>query len=255
MANLTAKIEQRRDAGAESPVRRHENRVLASLPQADLAYLARNLHVVSLRPGAVLQDQDQPLDFIYFPHESLVSLLAVTPAGQIMEAASVGRAGAVCPVDEAWLGKGFLTARAQGAMRVSRLAVTQFEIALKEIAAFRRTLRGCQQELMLQLRQNIVCGGLHTLEQRLSRWLLETADRLETDRMPILITQEQVAQRLGVRRTTVTLITNKLQDSGAISWGRSRVEIIDRSKLVSTACSCYAALSERILRLLPSEAP
>src|SRR5690349_11561915 len=102
-------------------VRRHENHLLASLPQADLAVLARQLHVVSVPAGAVLQHQDHPLDYVYFPHDGLISLLAITPDGATVEAASIGRRGAVCPLHRSDLRQAFLTAVAQSPMRVSRM--------------------------------------------------------------------------------------------------------------------------------------
>lgn len=239
-------------AGSAS-VRRHENRVLASLPQADLALLARHLHVVSLPAGTVLQHQDHPLDHVYFPHEGLVSMLAMTVDGATIEAASIGRSGAVCPVLKSDLSEGFLTAIAHGAMRASRIATAQVRIVQRESQALNLALRACREVLLLQLRQNIVCGGLHAVEQRLSRWLLEAVDRLESDAIPIFATQEHVAQRLGVRRTTVTLLASRLQDAGAIRWGRSKVEILDRARLESIACGCYAALRDRLRTLRPHD--
>ena len=235
-----------------APSYRPENRVLANLPPPEMALLARHLHVVSLKPGTVLQHQDHPLEHVYFPHEGLVSLLAMTPNGETVEAASVGRAGAVCPMLTSDLGEAFLTAVTQGAMRVSRISAIQLQAIESENDAVNRALRACREALLLQLRQNVVCGGLHPVERRLARWLLETADRLESDVMPILATQEQVAQRLGVRRTTVTLLASKLQEAGAIRWGRSRAEILDRGRLKAMACSCYRALRERTSKLPPA---
>ena len=107
-----------------------------------------------------------------------------------------------------------------------------------------RVLETCREALLHQVRQNLVCGGLHPVERRLPRWLIETADRLESDVIPA--TQETVAQRLGVRRTTVTLLASKLQEIGAIHWGRSRVEILDRAALEAETCSCQRALRERV---------
>jgi CRP-like cAMP-binding protein len=261
MADFTAKAARpgmpvgERVAGLAAPIplagRRHENCVLASLPQAELALLSRHLHVVALQPGAVLQHQDHPLEYIYFPHDGLVSLLAMTTNGETVEAASVGRAGAVCPILKSDLHQSFLTAVAHGAMRVSRMPASQLPLLQRECETFERSLRACREALLLQLRQNIVCGGLHPVEHRLSRWLLEAADRLESDVIPIPATQEHVAQRLGVRRTTVTLLASKLQDAGAIRWGRSRVELLDRHRLESMACGCYAAVRERVNALLP----
>jgi CRP-like cAMP-binding protein len=244
MANFTIQVGERRPE--PSPARRHQNRLLANLPQSDLALVARHLHVVSLKPGAVLQHQDHPLDYVYFPHEGLVSLLAVTQEGQSVEAASVGRSGAVCPLLKSDVRECFLTAIALGAMRVSRIAASHLQEVQRESEALSHALRACREALVLQLRQNIVCGALHTAEHRLARWLLEAADRLETDAGPIPVTQEHIAHRLGVRRTTITLLASKLQDVGAIRWGRSRVEIVDRKLLEPMACSCYAGLAERM---------
>src|SRR5262249_10028374 len=228
------------------PLRRHENRLLASPPAADLPPLGPHMHALVMQPGAGLPHQDQPLHYVHFPHEGLVSLLAMTPEGHTVEAAAVGRGGVVCPILKSETQEGFLTAVAQSAMRVSRVAAAQLQAVQRDSTALNGAMRACRESLLLQLRQNVVCGGLHPVEQRLSRWLLEAADRLESDVIPILATQEHVAQRLGVRRTTVTLLASKLQDSGAIRWGRSRVEILDRARLETTACSCYAALRERL---------
>ena len=233
--------------------RRHENRMLASLPASELTTLTRHLQVVALQPGAVLHHQDHPLDYVYFPHDGLVSLLAMTPDGATIEAASVGRSGAVCPVHRSDVDDCFLTAVTQSAMRASRIPAAHLQTVQTECVTLDGALRAWREALLLQMRQNIVCGGLHAVEQRLSRWLLEAADRLETDVLPILATQEHVAQRLGVRRTTVTLLASKLQDVGAIRWGRSRVEILDRARLEAMACSCYVALRERINALLPRD--
>jgi CRP-like cAMP-binding protein len=242
-----------RTAAQSGLARRHENRVLASLPASELATLTRHLHVVVLQPGAILHHQDHPLDYVYFPHDGLVSLLAMTPEGATIEAASLGRSGAVCPFHRSDVNNCFLTAVAQSAMRASRMPVAQLQTVQSEYPTLDRALRAWREALLLQMRQNIVCGGLHAVEQRLSRWLLEAADRLESDVLPILATQEHVAQRLGVRRTTVTLLASRLQDSSAIRWGRSRVEILDRGRLEAMACSCYVALRERINALLPRD--
>ena len=236
-----------------APTRRHENRVLAGLPQPDLALLARHLHVVSLPAGTVLQHQDHPLEYVYFPHDGLVSLLAATVDGATIEAASTGRGGAVCPLLKSDLSEGFLTAVAHGTIRASRVAATQIRILQRESEAIETALGACREALLLQMRQNVVCSGLHPVEQRLSRWLLEAADRLESDVIPIQATQEHVAQRLGVRRTTVTLLASRLQNAGAIRWGRSKVEILDRARLQSMACGCYAALRDRLRTLLPHD--
>lgn len=236
-----------------SPPRSHENRLLASLPESDMALLAPRLQVISVKPGAVLQLQGHPIEYVYFPHEGLVSLYAMTPEGHTIQAASVGRAGAVCPTLKLDVSEAFFTAVALSEMRVSRIGVGAIRAAEGESEAINRALGACRQAHLLQLRQNIICYGLHTTEQRLSRWILEIADRLESYILPIPVTQEYVAQCLGIRRTTVTLVVRALQDAQAIRWGRSRVEILDRARIEAAACSCYADLRGRMSRLLPAE--
>lgn len=229
----------------------HANRVLASLPERDFALVAAHLHVVSVPAGAVLQHQDDPVEYLYFPHDGLVSLLAMTPEGQSMKAASIGRGGAKCPILDTDA-ENLFSAVSLAPLHVSRLAATQLQALQRESDAFCQALSACREALLFQFRQNIVCSGLHSVEHRLPRWLLETADRLEA--MLIPVTQDEVAQRLGVRRTTVTLLASSLQDAGTIRWGRSRVEILDRARLEVMACGCYVALRERTSALLPSNA-
>jgi CRP-like cAMP-binding protein len=219
-----------------------ENRVLASLHKSDMALLAPHLQVTSVEPGAVLQLQGHPISYVYFPHEGLVSLHATTPDGQMIQAASVGRAGAVCPVLKSNVDAGFLTAVALSEMHVSRVPMWLIRAAERESDAISRGLCACRETLLLQLRQNLVCAGLHFGERRVARWILETADRLESDLLPIGVTQEYVARCLGIRRTTFNLLARALQDVEAIRWGRSQVEILDRARIEAMACSCYAAM-------------
>jgi CRP-like cAMP-binding protein len=159
----------------------------------------------------------------------------------------------VCPVLQSDLRDGLFTAVAQVAMRVSRIAAARLQTAERESEPLKLALRACRKAVLLQVRQNIACGGFHSAEQRLSRALLEAADRLDSSAVSFAATQEQVARRLGVRRTTVTLLAGRLQDVGAIHWGRGSVEILERARLESMACSCYAALRERIGTLVSAD--
>ena len=238
---------------AERTLGPRQNRVLAGLPPRELALLTRHLRTVHLKPGAVLQRQDRPLEYIYFPHEGLVSLFATTPTGETVEAASVGCAGAVCPLLKPNERKAFLTAIAQGAMLISRIMADQLQTAERQSEALSHAMYACREALLLQLRENIACVGIHSVEQRMSRWLLETADSLEMKTGPIPITQRHVAQRLGVQRTTINLVAGKLEEARAIRWTRSRVEIVDRAKLELMACGCSAAQRKRTGTLLPAD--
>lgn len=235
------------------PTHRPDNRILASLPAAELGALAHHLQLVSLPAGALFRHPDAALDHVYFPHQGVMSLLATTSVGQTIEVASAGRDGAICPILSPEPHDALLTTLAHGPMRVSRIPMARLHAVLPQTAALRPALEACREALLLQLRQNLVCCGLHPVEHRLARWLLEAADRLGTEMVPA--TQEHVAQRLGVRRTTVTLLASKLQESGAIRWGRSRVQVLDRSRLGSMACDCYPTLRKRMRVPPPVEPP
>lgn len=229
-----------------SPSPKHKNLVLASLPAQDFVLIARHLDVVSVAPGTVLLRQDHQLDYLYFPHEGLVSLFAEASDGQSMQVASIGRNGVICPILEANVPENFLSAVSMVELRASRIAPEQVQALLRDSETLRGALNACRHALLLQLRQNMVCSALHSAQQRLARWLLEAADRLETHADSIPITQEDIAHRLGIRRTTVTLQVNAVEEAGAIRWGRSRVEILDRGRLEGMACSCYSAQRQRM---------
>ena len=212
------------------------NRVLAGLPPSDYALLAPSLHAVTLSSGA----RPLPLGYVYFPHEGVMSLLATTPDGQAIEMASAGRQGLIGPVTQS----DAILIVALGTMRVSRISTARLQAVAAESDAIDRALGACREELVLQLQHNLLCGGLHPLERRLARWLLATADRLESATIPV--TQEMVAQCLGVRRTSVTLLAGRLQETGAIRWGRSWVEILDHVRLEREACGCRRPLRESL---------
>ncbi len=220
---------------------RTDNRVLAALPPSDLALIAPCLHAVVAVPTTAHHPQLPP-DCVYFPHEGLLSLLALTPDGETIEIASAGREGCLGPMIASDLQDGLFVAL--GPLRASQISIARLQPFLQESPTLSRALETGREALLHQVRQNLVCAGLHPVERRLPRWLIEASDRLEGDVIPA--TQETVAQRLGVRRTTVTLLASKLQEVGAIHWGRSRVEILDRARLESEACTCHRALRERL---------
>ncbi len=212
------------------------NRVLAGLPPSDYAMLAPSLHAVAVSSAA----RPLPPGYLYFPLDGVLSLLATTPDGQTIEIASAGRQGLIGPIAQ----PDALLVVALGTVRASQIATARLEAVAAESDAVDRARGAGREALIRQLRQNLLCGGLHPLERRLSRWLLETADRLESATIPV--TQEMVAHRLGVRRTSVTLLAGKLQEIGAIRWGRSRVEILDHARLEPEACSCRRPLGESL---------
>lgn len=227
----------------------HKNRALARLPQPDLDLLVPFLQVVGLEPGAG-HHQELPLAYVYFPVEGMVSRIATAPSGETIEMASMGHDGAICPILQSDPGDRLITL---GRMTALRIAVDRLELILRQSEILRRTLGVCREALLVQLRQNLVCAGLHSVDQRLPRWLLQAADRIGSDIIPA--TKDAVAQRLGLRRTTVTLVAETLRAVGAIRWLHSRVEILNRSRLETATCTCYPALRESMSELLPFDSP
>jgi CRP-like cAMP-binding protein len=217
-----------------------ENRLLAALQPADFSLLAPNLKDVSMVLGDVLQEAGEATKYVYFPQVGMISLLAVMQNGSAVETATVGREGAT----GAMSGLGSRIAPHRSVVQIegsaSRIAVARFEAAVNGSASIKDLIVRYNDVLMMMVQQSAGCNALHALESRLCRWLLQTRDRCESDRLPL--TQEFLSQMLGVRRTTLTLIARELQAAGLIRYRRGLIDILDRSGLEAKACECYAAI-------------
>jgi CRP-like cAMP-binding protein len=216
------------------------NRFLAALPPADLALLSPHLRDVPLERGAILHEPDDELEHVYFPHSGMVSLVVVMLNSASVETATMGRAGIVGAA--AGLGSRCGVGRAvvQLPGEAARLAADRFHAAVNESQAIRDLVVRYNDALIMQIQQSVACSALHTLDARLARWLLQSHDCM--DGQPIPLTQEFLAQMLGVRRTTVTLTARLLQGAGVIHYSRGIVHIVNRARLEQTACECYATV-------------
>jgi CRP-like cAMP-binding protein len=217
---------------------------LAALSPADFSLLASNLTEVSLTPlGDVLQEAGEAIKHVYFPQFGMISLLAVMQNGSAVETATVGREGAA----GAMSGLGSRIAAHRSVVQIegsaSRIAAARFEAAVNGSASIKDLLVRYSDSLMMMVQQSAGCHALHSLEARLSRWLLQTRDRSDSNRLPL--TQEFLSQMLGVRRTTLTLIARDLQKAGLIRYRRGLIEIMDRSGLEAKACECYGVIRQR----------
>lgn len=214
------------------------NRLLAALAPEDLALLAPHLRDVSFKLGVLLQEAGDPVKQIYFPRSGMISLLAVMEAGNGVETATVGREGAV-GIISGLLG-GSATGRAVVQLEgvFTQVAVAPFQNAVSQSPGIRDLVRRYSDAQMTMVYQVAGCNALHPVAARLSRWILQTRDRNDSDVFPM--TQEFLSEMLGVRRTTVTLLANELQDLGLISYRRGKIEIVDRGRLERKACECYA---------------
>jgi CRP-like cAMP-binding protein len=225
------------------------NRLLDALHADACALLERHLKEFALVQGALLQEQGENIDYVYFPQSGLISLLAVMSHGDAIETATVGREGAVGAMSGLGLRISFTRAMVQISGAALRIPTARFQAAVKESAAIRDIVVRYNELLLVQVQQAAACNALHDVEQRLCRWLIQTRDRTDTDVIPY--TQEFLAQILGVRRTTVSQIARSLQKAGAIRYHRGRIEITDRRRLEQSACECYAIVRRQTEEYLP----
>lgn len=229
-----------------------ENRLLASLPADEYERLLPRLEQVSFSLGEVVYEFGGQLDYVYFPTNSIVSLLYTMENGTSAEMGLTGNDGVVGIA--LFMGGGTMPNRAVvqsagGALRM-KARVLQDEFALG--GKFQHLLLRYTQALITQISQTAVCNRLHAVEQQLCRWLLLSHDRVKGDEL--IMTQELIADMLGVRREGVTVAAGHLHDAGAIRYVRGRITILDRHKLEEIVCECYQVVKDEFDRLLGTTA-
>jgi CRP-like cAMP-binding protein len=225
------------------------NHLLAALHPADLSLLEPYFYHIALEQGALLHEQGEEVEQIYFPHSGMISLVTVMQNGQAIDTAAIGRSGAVCFMTGLGLPRAFARAVVRVPGAASRIANSHFQKAISQSDLLRELIIGYNEVLLVQLQQTAACNALHEVEARLCRWVLQIRDRIDSDTIPL--TQEFLAQMLGVRRTSVTEIAQKLQDAGLIRYRRGQIEILDRKRLEEMACECYGIIRDQIDKLLP----
>lgn len=226
------------------------NHLLAYLPENEFALLQPHLKDVPLKQGTVLAEQGDTIDQVYFPHSGMVSIVVVLSGGEkSVETATVGREGAVSAI--AGLGERSAIARAivQVEGHGARIPARAFQAAVRQSPFLRDFIVRYQEMLLHQAQQSTACNALHEARPRLCRWLLQTRDRLDSD--TVALTQEFLAQMLGVRRTTVTELARGLQSKGLVRYKRGKIEILDRPGLEACACECYEALRHQAEHYFP----
>jgi CRP-like cAMP-binding protein len=202
------------------------------------------LKELSLELGSLLQEAGEPIEHIYFPHQGMVSLLAVMADGQGIETATVGSEGVVGAMSGFGIRRGFTRSVVQAPLLASRISSAQFHTAVQKSEGIRNLIMSYNAMLLAQVQQTAACNALHSTESRLARWLLQTRDRIDSDVLPL--TQEFLSQMLGVRRTTVTLVARQLEQAGVIQNRRGRIVIVDRKGLEDVACECYAIVRDQV---------
>jgi CRP-like cAMP-binding protein len=212
--------------------------------------IAPHLREVELAQGALLQEQGEPIEHVYFPNSGMISLLAVMQQGNAVETATIGREGAVGAMAGLGPRHAFTRAVMQMTGRAAQIRTLPFQTIVAKSPALRDIIVRHNEVLLAQVQQSAACNALHEAEARFCRWLLQSRDRSDGDTVPI--TQEFLAQMLGVRRTTVTLVAQSLQDAGLLRYRRGRIELLDRAGLEDRACECYAAVRRAVEQYLPA---
>ena len=230
-----------------------QNHLLAALPADELAHLLPELELISMPLGWPLYESGGKMDYLYFPTTSLVSLLYVMQDGAPEEIAITGNCGLVgislFMGGETTPSRAVVQSAGNGYRLKARIAKAEFGIGGNlQYLALRFT-----QALITQMAQTAACNRHHSLDQQLCRWLLLSIDRLQGDEL--VMTQELIANMLGVRREGVTEAAGKLQEAGLIRYSRGHIKVLDRPRLEKRVCECYAVVKKEYDRLLPYTIP
>jgi len=227
-----------------------QNQLLAALPQADYQRWAPHLESVELRAGQVLHEPGGTAAFVYFPSSAVISLTSMTLDGASVELAMVGAEGMAGVA--VWMGSStmFSQAAVQSAGHAYRLRAVALRGELQPSGAVLTLLLQYTQALMAQVAQTALCNRYHSIDQQLSKRLLQGLDRSPANELSM--TQECVANLLGVRREGVTAAALKLQHAGVIRYQRGHIVVLDRDRLEKCACECYSSAKKEHQRLLPS---
>jgi len=220
-----------------------DNKLLAALPRDHFDRLSPYLSSLSLPQGLVLYEAGDEVDQVYFPHYGMLSLLAVLRDGKAIETATVGREGVVGAMAGLGLYKSLVRVVVQMPLAVSKIAATHFRTVAAGSDVIRNLCVRYNEVLLSQARVTAACNALHPIEARFCRWLLQSADRAASDTVPL--TQEFLAEMLGVRRTSVTEVATKVQNAGVITYARGVIKILDRPALMRMSCECYETLLDQ----------
>ncbi|WP_369691872.1 Crp/Fnr family transcriptional regulator [Caulobacter segnis] len=226
-----------------------KNRLLSALPSEDKALLVPYLAAMDLDKGRLLYDPGDVIDQIYFPNDGVISLMTLMESGAAIESATIGREGALGLMAAVAPRQSLSRAIVQVPGSALRIAAGPLHDVWKRSAALRGLVDRHNDALFGHAIQSVACNALHAVEARFCRWLLSCHDRIDSN--TVSLTQEFLADMLGVQRTTVTAVAGSLQAKGLIRYRRGVVDILDRAGLEAMTCECYGAVRRSYERLLP----
>jgi CRP-like cAMP-binding protein len=224
-----------------------QNRILSSLSRDLQLRLLPRMEKISLPIKQILYGAEEPIGHAYFPLSGVISLVITLKGGETVEVATVGNEGLAGTPLVLGAERGPLKAVCQVSGQALKMRADHLRRSLEEYPEFSAVVRRCAQSLYDQIAQTTACNHLHSVQQRMCRWLLTTHDRVGADEFHL--TQEFLAQMLGVRRPSVTVAAGQLQKAGLIAYQRGRIRIADRAGLEARACECYESLRRDLERL------
>jgi CRP-like cAMP-binding protein len=218
------------------------NRLLAALPAHEYARVAAALDVIPLTLKDVLHTPGDPLQYVYFPGGGFFSMVTVLADGRMVEIATVGREGMV-GVSAMWgdIPPASATMVQGETGTCYRMAADAFRREIQRHGRFAELMASFSQALFGFVAQSTACNAVHSVEQRLARWLLMASDRMESDEFPL--TQEFAAMMLGATRPTVSVVAGTLQKAGLIHYRQGHVTVVDRKRLAQVSCECYGTVA------------
>ncbi len=231
---------------------RPRNLILAQLPDVEYETLAKFLVPVDLPLEMRLSEPNEPIEYVYFLNSGLVSTDALTEKGESVEVGVIGRegfAGLPALLDQPQMSHSVLM---QGVGEGLRIRSSILRDQFVKGGMLQRLVHTFAYLQLVQTTQSVLCNRMHEVDARLARWLLTSADRMESESLNL--THEFLAQMLGVQRSTVTVAAGDLQRAGFIGYSRGKIHILDRPKLVRTACECYQIVSASYQRVLQLDA-
>jgi len=221
------------------------NRLLAALSSDDYARVRKSLEAVPLSLKEILHRPGVAIDFVYFPGSGFCSVLTVLEDGRMIEVATVGREGVIGTAAVLHNMPSIHATMVQADIDPCfRMSVGEYQTEANRRGVFYELISRFTQALVGCVMQSAACNAVHTVEQRLARWLLMAHDRVEKDHFAL--TQEFAAMMLGVSRPTVSLVAATLQKAGVITYQRGLLTVIDRAGLEATSCECYWTATEML---------
>jgi CRP-like cAMP-binding protein len=230
-----------------------QNRLLAALNPQEQPLLGARLTPVTLEKGALLYEPGDMVDTVYFPDDCVISLMTLMESGGAIESAMIGREGALGLMSAVSPRQSLSRAMVQVPGRARRISAAHLHRAWEQSAQIRDLIDRHNEALFAHAIHSVACNALHSVEARFCRWLLSCHDRIDAN--TVSLTQEFLADMLGVQRTTVTVVARALQAAGLIRYRRGVVDILDRAGLEAIACECYRAVRRVQERLLPEPFP